>query len=70
MPFPDTLQYKPKFVKLQMDYEMLQSRISVLETKEALMMEYLGIAKSKLRVVFYTFDDLVKLLCFKWRKII
>ena len=49
MPFPDTPPYKRKFVKLQKDYEELQSRISVLETKEALMMEYLGIAKSKLR---------------------
>ena len=47
---------------LQKDYEELQSRISVLKTKEALMIEYLGIAKSKLREVFGTLDDLDKVL--------
>ena len=61
-PFPNTPPYKRKFEKLQKDYEELQSRHNDLETKQALMVEYLGMAKRNLRGGFSILGDLEKLL--------
>ena len=49
-------------MKLQRDYEELQSRLRVLESKQALMVEYLGMAKTDLRGVFSILDSLDELL--------
>ena len=51
-------------MKLQKDNEELQSRIHLLETKEAHMIEYLGMVRSNLRGGFSILNDLDKLLRF------
>ena len=49
-------------MKLQKDYEELQSRLRVLESKQALMVEYLGMAKTIYGEFFSILDSLDELL--------